>query len=47
MFTYDRGSNVGIIALGRFVTEEPRALPIDVIVTNANFYLPLTNLTMF
>lgn len=47
MLTHDRGSSVGIIALGRLATEDPPALPVDVIVTNANIYLPLANLTAF
>ncbi|MBW0016665.1 MAG: alpha/beta hydrolase [Mycobacterium sp.] len=42
MLTHDRGSSVGMIALGMLT-----ALPADVIVTNANIYLPLSNLTVF
>jgi pimeloyl-ACP methyl ester carboxylesterase len=50
MLTHDRGSSVGMIALGMLATEDsadPPALPVDVIVTNANIYLPLANLTAF
>jgi len=44
MLTHDRGSSVGMIALGMLAAED---LPVDVIVTNANIYLPLANLTVF
>ena len=47
MLTHDRGSSVGMIALGMLAAEDPPALPVDVIVTNANIYLPLANLTVF
>jgi pimeloyl-ACP methyl ester carboxylesterase len=47
MLTHDRGSSVGMIALGMLAAENPPALPVDVIVTNANIYLPLSNLTVF
>jgi pimeloyl-ACP methyl ester carboxylesterase len=47
MLTHDRGSSVGMIALGMLAAEDPSALPIDVILTNANIYLPLANLTVF
>ena len=47
MLTHDRGSSVGMIALGMLAAEDPPALPIDVILTNANIYLPLANLTVF
>ncbi len=42
MLTHDRGSSVGMITLG--LLEHP---PLDVIVTNANIYLPLANLTVW
>lgn len=47
MLTHDRGSSVGMIALGMLAGEDEPALPFDVIVTNANIYLPLSNLTAF
>lgn len=47
MVTHDRGSSVGMIALGILSADRPEALPVDVIVTNANVYLPLSNLTAF
>jgi len=45
ILTHDRGSSVGMIALGMLAAEG--ALPVDVIVTNGNVYLPLSNLTVF
>lgn len=45
MITHDRGSSVGMIALG--LLAEKSLLPIDLIITNANIYLPLSNLTVF
>ena len=47
MLTHDRGSSVGMIALGLLAAHDPSALPLDLIVTNANIYLPLANLTAF
>jgi pimeloyl-ACP methyl ester carboxylesterase len=47
MLTHDRGSSVGMIALGLLAAEDASALPIDAILTNANIYLPLANLTVF
>ncbi|ETW21384.1 alpha/beta fold hydrolase [Mycobacterium gastri] len=47
MLTHDRGSSVGMIALGMLAGEDEPALPLDVIITNANIYLPLSNLTAF
>jgi pimeloyl-ACP methyl ester carboxylesterase len=47
MITHDRGSSVGMIALGMLTTEHPHAVPTDFIVTNANIFLPLANLTAF
>ncbi len=47
MLTHDRGSSVGMIALSMLAAQDPPALPVDVIVTNANIYLPLANLTAF
>jgi pimeloyl-ACP methyl ester carboxylesterase len=47
MITHDRGSSVGMIALSMLAAADPPALPVDVIVTNANIYLPLANVTAF
>jgi pimeloyl-ACP methyl ester carboxylesterase len=47
MLTHDRGSSVGMIALGMLAALDPPAAPVDLIVTNANIYLPLSNLTAF
>ena len=47
MVTHDRGSSVSMIALDILATEHPNALPADVVMTNANIYLPLANLTAF
>ncbi|MGB9226724.1 alpha/beta fold hydrolase [Mycobacterium sp.] len=46
MLTHDRGSSVGMIAVG-MLAEDQQTLPVDVILTNANIYLPLANLTAF
>jgi pimeloyl-ACP methyl ester carboxylesterase len=47
MVAHDRGSSVGMIALGMLAAEHPGAVPRDVILTNANIFLPLGNLTAF
>ncbi|MGN6336823.1 alpha/beta fold hydrolase [Mycobacterium sp.] len=47
MLTHDRGSSVGMIALDMLATQDPPAVPVDLILTNANIYLPLSNLTAF
>lgn len=47
MVTHDRGSSVGMIAVGMLAAQEPPAAPGDLILTNANIYLPLSNLTAF
>lgn len=47
MLTHDRGSSVGMIAMGMLAAQDPPAAPVDLIVTNANIYLPLSNLTAF
>ncbi len=47
MLTHDRGSSVGMIAVGMLAAQDPPVLPIDVIFTNANIYLPLANLTVW
>ena len=47
MLTHDRGSSVGIIALRMLAAEDQPALPVDVVMTNGNIYLPLANLTAF
>jgi pimeloyl-ACP methyl ester carboxylesterase len=44
LLTHDRGTSVGIIAL-TMLTAESR--PAEVVLTNANIYLPLSNLTAF
>lgn len=45
MITHDRGSSVGMIALGMLA--DTGSTPRDVFLTNANIYLPLANLTAF
>ncbi len=47
MLTHDRGSSVGMIAVGILEAQDPPVAPVDLIVTNANIYLPLSNLTAF
>jgi pimeloyl-ACP methyl ester carboxylesterase len=47
MLTHDRGTSVGMIALSMFATEDHGTAPAAVILTNANIYLPLANLTGF
>ncbi|MEE6138861.1 alpha/beta fold hydrolase [Mycobacterium sp. 050128] len=47
MLTHDRGSSVGMIALGMLAALDPPLAPLDLILTNANLYLPLANLTLF
>jgi pimeloyl-ACP methyl ester carboxylesterase len=47
MLTHDRGSSVGMIAVGMLGAQDPPAVPVDLILTNANIYLPLSNLTAF
>jgi pimeloyl-ACP methyl ester carboxylesterase len=47
MLTHDRGSSVGMIALSMLAAEDPSSLPAEVILTNANIYLPLANLTAY
>ncbi|OBH54110.1 hydrolase [Mycobacterium colombiense] len=47
MLTHDRGSSVGMIAVGMLAAQDPPATPVDLILTNANIYLPLSNLTAF
>ncbi|HTH87268.1 alpha/beta fold hydrolase [Mycobacterium sp.] len=44
LLTHDRGSSVGIIALTMLSAEDQ---PAEVVLTNANIYLPLSNLTAF
>jgi pimeloyl-ACP methyl ester carboxylesterase len=44
LLTHDRGTSVGIIALTMLAGEDQ---PAEVIFTNANIYLPLSNLTVF
>ncbi|PWQ88963.1 alpha/beta hydrolase, partial [Enterococcus faecium] len=45
MITHDRGSSVGMIALG--LLDDIGVTPLDVFLTNANIFLPLANLTAF
>lgn len=47
MLTHDRGSSVGIVAVTMLAEADPANLPIDLFLTNANIYLPLSNLTGF
>jgi len=47
MLTHDRGSSVGMIALEMLAAQDPPAAPVDLILTNANIYLRLSNLTVF
>jgi pimeloyl-ACP methyl ester carboxylesterase len=47
MLTHDRGSSVGMIALEMLATQDPPLAPVDLILTNANIFLPLSNLTVF
>lgn len=47
MLTHDRGSSVGMIAVGMLAAQDPPTAPVDLILTNANIYLPLSNLTAF
>ena len=47
MLTHDRGSSVGMIAVSILAAQDPPCVPVDLIVTNANIYLPLANLTLF
>jgi pimeloyl-ACP methyl ester carboxylesterase len=47
MLTHDRGSSVGMIALEMLAAQDPPAVPVDLILTNANIYLRLSNLTVF
>lgn len=44
LLTHDRGTSVGLVALTMFAAEDE---PSAVILTNANIYLPLANLTAF
>ena len=53
MLTHDRGTSVGMIALTMFASDAESAEaaestpPVEVVLTNANIYLPLANLTTF
>jgi pimeloyl-ACP methyl ester carboxylesterase len=47
MLTHDRGTSVGMIALSMFAAQNSLPAPAEVILTNANIYLPLANLTAF
>ena len=47
MLTHDRGTSVGMITLLMFAAQDHGNAPTEVILTNANIYLPLANLTAF
>ncbi|MGH3637113.1 MAG: alpha/beta hydrolase, partial [Mycobacterium sp.] len=47
VLTHDRGTSVGMIALEEFAKADASTPPAEVILTNANIYLPLANLTLF
>jgi len=47
MLTHDRGSSVGMVAVGLLAALAQPAPPVDLIMTNANIFLPLSNLTVF
>ena len=47
MLTHDRGSSVGMIAVGLAAALDPPAAPVDLFLTNGNIFLPLSNLTAF
>ena len=47
MLTHDRGNSVGMIAVGMLAAQDPAVTPFDLILTNGNIYLPLSNLTVF
>ncbi len=47
MITHDRGSSIGMIALAMLDDLDSALLPADVFITNANIFLPLSNLTAF
>jgi pimeloyl-ACP methyl ester carboxylesterase len=47
MLTHDRGTSVGMIALDMFGAADAAPPPAGVVLTNANIYLPLANLTAF
>ena len=47
MLTHDRGNSVGMIAVGMLAAQDPAVAPVDLILTNGNIFLPLSNLTAF
>jgi pimeloyl-ACP methyl ester carboxylesterase len=47
ILTHDRGSSVGMIAVSMLAAQDPPIVPLDLVVTNANIYLPLSNLTVY
>jgi pimeloyl-ACP methyl ester carboxylesterase len=47
MLTHDRGTSVGMIVLSMLAAQDHGNAPTEVILTNANIYLPLANLTAF
>jgi pimeloyl-ACP methyl ester carboxylesterase len=47
MLTHDRGTSVGMIVLSMLGAQDHGTAPTELILTNANIYLPLANLTAF
>ena len=47
MLTHDRGTSVGMIALTMLATGPESTPPAEVVLTNANIYLPLANLNPY
>lgn len=47
MLTHDRGDSIGLIALTMFGADDRLPAPDELIITNGNIYLPLSNLTAF
>jgi pimeloyl-ACP methyl ester carboxylesterase len=47
MLTHDRGSSIGMIVMSMLAGQHDASPPTEVILTNANIYLPLANLTGF
>ncbi len=47
ILTHDRGSSVGMIAVNMLAAQDPPIAPVDLILTNGNIYLPLSNLTVY
>lgn len=47
LLAHDRGSSVAMITVALLAESTPPRRPLDLILTNANIYLPLANLTAF